>query len=156
MSKVKSAADVMTKDVLTLGESDSVRAAWQLFRERNISGAPVVDAKNLLVGVVSQHDLLRALTKTHTAAFDQQTFYYALPAFGEGFIPEGDGLSPTLDMPVAEFMNPDVLTVSAQDSICEVAKLMRRNHVHRVVVADGKQIRGIISVFDLLGTIESA
>jgi CBS domain-containing protein len=116
----------------------------------------VVDSNQLLVGVISQHDLLRALTKTQTAAFDQQTFYYALPVFGEGFIPEGDGLSPTLDMPIAEFMNPDVLTVSAQDSVGSVATLMCRNHIHRVVVADGKKIKGIISVFDLIGTMESA
>src|SRR5207344_3516017 len=52
------AMDVMTKEVLTVDANATVRSVAALLSERGISGVPVVDAANRVVGIVSEGDLL--------------------------------------------------------------------------------------------------
>jgi CBS domain-containing protein/anti-sigma regulatory factor (Ser/Thr protein kinase) len=53
-------ADVMTKDAARLEPTQTMRAALELFRQKHISGAPVVEGE-LLVGIVSMEDLIRCM-----------------------------------------------------------------------------------------------
>jgi CBS domain-containing protein len=50
--------DVMTTNAITIDPEMSVQAVAQLLSERGISGVPVVDSANRLVGIVSKGDLL--------------------------------------------------------------------------------------------------
>jgi CBS domain-containing protein len=52
------AIDVMTVNVITVDPDTSVQEVAQLLSERGISGVPVVDAADRLVGIVSEGDLL--------------------------------------------------------------------------------------------------
>jgi CBS domain-containing protein len=52
------AMDVMTTEVITVDPDTSVQALARLLSERGISGVPVVDSDNRLIGVVSEGDLL--------------------------------------------------------------------------------------------------
>ena len=52
------AMDVMTREVLTVDAEASVKAVAALLSERGISGVPVVDAANQVIGIVSEGDLL--------------------------------------------------------------------------------------------------
>jgi CBS domain-containing protein len=59
------AMDVMTANVITVAPETSVRDLAKLLSQHGISGVPVVDATNRLVGIVSEGDLLhRAETGT--------------------------------------------------------------------------------------------
>ena len=58
------AMDVMTTNVITVGPDTSVQALAMLLSERAISGVPVVDPDNRLVGIVSRANLVRALAMT--------------------------------------------------------------------------------------------
>jgi CBS-domain-containing membrane protein len=50
---------LMSIDVVTIAESSTVEQAWQLLSQNNLGQAPVVDARNLLVGLFTRADLLR-------------------------------------------------------------------------------------------------
>ena len=52
------AMDVMTTNVITVSPDTSVQEVAKILSERSISGVPVVDAQNRLVGIVSEGDLL--------------------------------------------------------------------------------------------------
>src|SRR5579864_554030 len=52
------AADVMTPDPLTLQPATSVHEAAQLLSDHRISGAPVVSEEGVIVGIVSEYDLI--------------------------------------------------------------------------------------------------
>jgi CBS-domain-containing membrane protein len=52
------AADIMTPDPLTLKRDTSVHEAAQLLSEHRISGAPVVDGDECIIGIVSEYDLI--------------------------------------------------------------------------------------------------
>jgi CBS domain-containing protein len=51
--------DVMTKDVATVSPSTALRRAGELMLEKRIGCLPVVDERNVLVGIVTTSDFLR-------------------------------------------------------------------------------------------------
>lgn len=59
ISKIK-VADIMTRDVVTVNQDWTVEEAADLMLDRKISGAPVVDDKGQLCGVITQTDLFKA------------------------------------------------------------------------------------------------
>jgi CBS domain-containing protein len=57
-TKTLRAADLMTREPITVSQEMTVADLCDLFQERNINGAPVVDEKGQLVGVVAQDDII--------------------------------------------------------------------------------------------------
>ncbi|ODN41992.1 hypothetical protein BGC07_02245 [Piscirickettsia litoralis] len=53
-----SVSDFMTKDIITIKESDTVKHATQMLVERTFNALPVVDSHQDLVGIITSHDLL--------------------------------------------------------------------------------------------------
>ncbi len=58
MSGVRSASDVMARDVLTAGPEMPTEELAKLLAFHNISGMPVVDAGGKVVGIVSEADVI--------------------------------------------------------------------------------------------------
>jgi CBS domain-containing protein len=56
--KTLRAADLMTREPITVSQDMTVADLCDLFQERNINGAPVVDERGQLVGVVAQDDII--------------------------------------------------------------------------------------------------
>lgn len=164
------ARDVMTSPVTTVTPSTSLAELARLLTEDQISGVPVVDVESRLVGIVSKTDLLERL-------IDEATEYTSNPSFRKLFNlgeDEDTGTAGTtsdesLDwMPemaeasdsenlgnVEDIMEPDVVTVPPSAPVSELAALMSRNRIHRVVVADGTRVLGIVTSLDLLGRFPS-
>jgi acetoin utilization protein AcuB len=59
ISKIK-VAEIMTRDVVTVGPDWTMEEAADLMLGRKISGAPVVDGNRQIVGVITQSDMFRA------------------------------------------------------------------------------------------------
>jgi CBS domain-containing protein len=119
----------------------------QLFLERRIHGAPVVDAESRLVGVVSQTDLL--------------AWHYSSGHDGGGFYDDDDRrldrdlrglrLADIRTAPVSEVMTPLVHAVRPDNTVAEAAARMIRHRIHRMVVVDERlHVLGIVSAMDLL------
>lgn len=119
------AADVMIKDVVTVTESMPLKEITSLFKEKKITGAPVVDANDELVGVISETDIIRKTTSI--GAWSPST--------------------------AGQIMTRNAVTVAPDESLQRVCELMYNRRIHRVVVAEGRQIRGIITTMDILRAI---
>jgi CBS domain-containing protein len=57
-AKTLRAGDLMTREPITVSQEMTVADLCDLFQERNINGAPVVDERGQLVGVVAQDDII--------------------------------------------------------------------------------------------------
>ena len=105
--------------------STSLKDAAELIVAEDISGLVVVDDEGYLAGVFTRTDLLRA----------------------------GLARSDWLEQPVEAFMTRDVITVTPQTNLTEVAKLLVERQIHRVVIVhaeSGKLLPlGVISDADL-------
>lgn len=118
---------VMTPGPITIRSDEPLSVAARLLEENEISGVPVVDEAGLLVGILSESDLVRARATEHLWS-------------------RWPGLS------VRHLMHTPVLTADRSMTLEEAAVMMERAHVHRlVVVADDQQTPvGIISTSDIV------
>jgi predicted transcriptional regulator len=122
------ASDVMVKDVLTVKESTPLKEVARLLSERKITGVPVVDEKGNLVGVISETDIIR---KTNSIG----------------------AWSPSM---AGQIMTKPAVTVSPNETLQRICELMYNRTIHRVVVAEEKNIVGIITTMDILRAIATS
>jgi CBS domain-containing protein len=151
------AMDVMTTPVITVDPETTVQDLAKLLSERNISGVPVVEAGDRLVGIVSEGDLLhRAETGTERRLQKRRSWWLDSLAAEEEAARE---YVKEHGRKVADIMSRDVITVSDTTDLADVAMLLETKLIKRVpVVRDGKLV-GIISRANLvraLATTSSA
>ena len=144
------AKDIMNPQVVTVTSNMDLREAAKIFVEEGITGAPVIDDMGLLVGVISQTDLVEYELATERELTVEAPFYRH---------PFDDALHPSRgfqleELPadtVKDVMTPFLLTVEEETPIREVAARMAKSGIHRLIVVDADQaIRGIVTSMDVL------
>src|SRR3954453_20125183 len=138
------ARDVMTTDVLTVGQDSSVLEAVRLMLQRRISGLPVVDASGALVGVISEGDFLR---RSEVGTQRRHPRWIEL-LMGAGRL--ADDYVRTSGRKVGEVMTREVYSVTEDVPLSEVVELMERRRIKRVPVLTGNGLTDIITRSDLL------
>jgi CBS domain-containing protein len=126
-----------------------LRDLAKLLLEKGITGAPVVDDEGRLAGVISQTDLVYYnLTRGDELVLDSH-FYHSARVEGR-HVPSGFQFEDYNSGCVADVMTPVVHAVTERTSVESVARMMTRNHIHRVIVRRGQTVAGIISALDVL------
>lgn len=137
-NKVKeypSITQYMTKfdDLVKFKPDQPISEAIELILDKRISGGPVLDDMNHLVGILSEKDCLEVLMET---AYNNM---------------------PNSQRTVSQFMTPapQIHTVDASSDIVDVAQLFLKSYVRRFPVLDGDVMVGQVSRRDILkGTRE--
>ena len=133
------ARDLMQANLVTVRESSGLLDVVHLLVRANISGVPVVDAAGAVVGVISASDALQAFDQL----FDEDE--------DEAEADEPLGRVRTLE--ARDLATPEVVFVSPTASVNQVARIMRNEGIHRVLVGTRERLEGIISAFDLLASV---
>ena len=145
--------DLMTTDVVTLQPTDTIKTAAIKFAVDNISGAPVVDNRNHLLGIVSQNDILRTLLR-YQDLLDKDNpeglsiLKHSLDS-GEGGDRIVKAVDEISDLEISTIMTYSTLTTSADAPILDVLRAMINMDVNRVPVIEKGVLIGIISRGDI-------
>ncbi|MGB7301542.1 MAG: CBS domain-containing protein [Burkholderiaceae bacterium] len=143
------AGDIMTIDVTTVGPSATVREVANLLLKRRISGVPVVDSDNDVLGIISEGDLMRRV-KSNTLARGS----WWLGLFGtdkklqEQFI-KSHGRT------AEQVMTRELVTVSPDTPVGDVASLLEKHSIKRAPVIENGKLVGIVSRANLLHALAS-
>lgn len=119
------ARDVMISPVLSVRKNHTVPQLVTFLTENSISGAPVLDARGKLVGMVSVADIA-----------EDETPPVRRPGGGARH--------------VSDIMTPTFFTVPDDTPASEIAKTMVAGQIHRLLVTRDGQVVGIVSALDLL------
>jgi CBS domain-containing protein len=142
------AMDVMTTEVITVDPDVSVHAVAKLLSERGISGVPVVDAADRLVGIVSEGDLLHRV-ETGTQRLPGRPRSWWLDTIASDRELARDYVK-SHGRTAKDVMTRDVISVTETTDLAEVAMLLETNRIKRVpVLRDGKLV-GIVSRANLV------
>lgn len=140
---VVTAKAVMRRRVITVKENLLAGELARLFEAKRISGAPVVDRAGRLIGVVSKSDLVRHECEGADLYKD-----------ADEPLPKGFHVENPDRTTVADIMTPAVIEASEDAPASDLAKLMRKRHIHRIFITRDKRLKGIVTTLDLLKLLE--
>lgn len=146
------AIDVMTPNVITVDPDTSVQHLAELLSERGISGAPVMDTTGSMIGIVSEGDLL------HRAELGTERRHGPRPSWWLEHYASGlaHDYVKSHGRKVKDIMTRDVVVVTEETDLAEVATLLETHRIKRVpVMRDGK-IVGIVSRSNLVRALGAA
>ncbi len=146
----------MTRDVVTLSPDMTLEAAAERLVERAISGAPVVDERGRLLGILSESDILRRLKAIAEESLGKRyltsrVHSLDLLAFlGEREHGAVDQVYRLLRASkVGDVMTKRPVSVKPTDSLEAVAAAMIEYDVNRLPVVDAGHVVGIVTRADL-------
>jgi CBS domain-containing protein len=146
--------DVMTTNVITVDQNKSVQEVATLLSERSISGVPVVDSQNRLVGIVTEGDLLHRV-ETGTERRPRRRRSWWLDTFG----PDEElarNYVKAHGRTVKDVMTSDVISVSDTAELADIATLLETKRIKRVPVVRGGELVGIVSRANLVRALAAA
>jgi len=149
--KKTKAKKVMRSKVFTVRPEMPVRELAQTLEERQLCGAPVVDAQGELLGVISKSDVVHYQCEGDLSP-DQLAYYRqdCRDLFPAGF----HGSVPDLAR-VRDIMREVIVEIDEDAPVAAVAGTMRKENILRILVTKARRIRGEVTAMDLLKLLES-
>ncbi|HEX4944731.1 MAG TPA: CBS domain-containing protein [Usitatibacteraceae bacterium] len=132
--------DVMTKDVVSVHAGSSLTAAATLMVQKKVSGMPVLDVRDRLLGVLTEADFLSAMNLEQSAVTD------ALETVVRKRRARKD-----MGTIVDDIMTTPPITIREDETLRAAVILMDTNRIKRLVVTDDEwKVRGVVSRADLI------
>lgn len=145
------ARDVMTTPVVCVPPDASTRDVARLLLEQGVSGVPVIDPAGVLLGFVSEGDLIAPPDAEREA---QRERWLARLAEGEqlasDFLAHVAGAAPRT---AGAVMTAPAISVTEETPVAEIAQLLADRHVKRVPVTRAGVVVGLISRIDILRAV---
>jgi CBS domain-containing protein len=135
------AKDIMTKTVISVREDTTIEEVIKTLLENEISGVPVLDENDKLVGLVSEGDLIyREGSLMPVSSYEDREKFK-------------EQQSKALQAKVESTMTKEVITVDEETPAQKIAALLLRHRIKRVpVIRDGKVV-GIVSRANVMSAI---
>lgn len=145
---VKTVAEIMTRNPIVVTSTTPLKEAIQILAERHISGLPVVNEQGILVGVISESDLMWQETGAEPPPYVMvldSIIYLQNPHKYEQEIHKALGQT------VGEVMTSHVITIKPDKSLQEAAHALQQKQVHRLpVLDDAGMLVGILTRGDII------
>ncbi|HOP64169.1 MAG TPA: CBS domain-containing protein [Spirochaetota bacterium] len=124
------AYQIMSSPVKTVPPEMKVTDAWEYFKKSEVSHMPVVSGDGLIVGIISDRDLLKRL------------------------IISEDNVVNRTDETVLDVMNKEVITAAGKTDIRKIARVMFKEHIGCMpIIHEENGLAGIITRSDILHAI---
>ena len=144
------AKEIMVKDVITVSAETTLDQVAKIFVDNRISGVPVVDENNKLIGVISEGDLVYQQKPINPPLFIN-LFDGILQVDRKDFWEE---ISKMAAYKVKDLMNKHVISAHSDTSINDVASLMIKKKVNRIPIVDNdNKLIGIITRHDIIKSV---
>ncbi len=128
------ARQIMTSPVTAIGPEVTVKEAWELFQRRRFRHVPVLNREGIIIGLLSDRDVLRQVADSRQSSCE-------------------DGTNP-LSLFIKDVMTKQVLTAHPETEIRSVARVMFTERIGAMPIVDREGLlAGIITRSDILRTV---
>lgn len=143
LTRATPVSKIMTRDVARVNRDTPLWAVAELMAQRKISGVPVVDADDNVVGVISHRDFIAALGGDKSGTFMQ--------IIAECLKGSGCMAVDARDQHAEDLMTSPAITTSPETPVLDVANIMAQRGINRVPIIDGNgKLVGIVSREDIV------
>ena len=132
--------DIMNTNVRTTRPDSSINDVAIVMCFNKISGLPVIDDNEKIVGIISEKDILNGIYPNVSEFMEMGRVDF------ESLEQEYRDL---INLKVADLMTPKVLTVTPEDPVLRAVSVMGINKIRRIPVAVDGMLCGIISMGDV-------
>ena len=126
---------IMTRNVITIHENDSIGKARALMRDNNIGRLVVVDDEGNPIGMITEVDILKKVFKPKKKMTVGEFKGEKVPRMGQ---------------PVRLIMNTPLITIGVDATAADAARVMQEYDIRGVPVVKGKTLRGIVTRLDII------
>lgn len=144
------AKDIMSTEVLWVSPETEITQVAKLLLEKHLNGLPVLDQNGLLIGIISQSDLVFQQKKIPLPSVF--TILDSLIPLSSSHQIEAE-VAKIAAITVKQAMTPDPVFISPEDTIEDIATLMVRKKIHTLPVVDHGKLVGIVGKEDVLRTL---
>jgi CBS domain-containing protein len=122
-------ADVMVTELAVVNEDVTLADAVMSLADAHVHGAPVLDRRGRLVGVLSSSDILQGAAESSAAGSGEQFLAHTL---------------------VRDMMTTPPRTIGPDEDVKVAAQKMLELDIHRLFVVRGSDMLGVISQSDIV------
>ncbi len=137
---------IMKTDIYTLPATATVHDAMELFIDKGISAAPIVNGHGEPIGFISDGDILKRLSRQSESFIDPIVLIASSVHDDTAY---DERLEQLMQKNVREVGVPRSIGVSVDADIADVCRVLAQNHLKKVPVLDGDHIVGIINRSDI-------
>lgn len=138
--------EIMQKEKICLRRGMLWHEAAKILVENNVSGAPVLDENENIIGIVSEKDLFRAIYPAYKD-------FYESPESHLDFSELEEEAKSVGSKKVEEFMSSRLITADPETPVLKIGALMVATGVHRVPVLEGGKLVGMVGRRDIYKAI---
>ena len=145
--------DVMTKKVITLNPLQTISEAVDKLAQHGISGAPVVDDSGMIVGMLTESDILEAI-KTRSKRIEM--VYPSLSTLSVAFVNRDDiretlgAFAEIASIMVADIMAQPAIFAEKGTDLASVVETMNKLDINRIPIMQSGKLVGIVSRADVI------
>ncbi len=142
----KQVNEIMKTDVYTVSDEATIKDVLQALVDRKTSGVPIINAKQQVVGFISDGDIMKFIAKQNPRIIDMTSFitvWYDTESFEKK-------LHDLMELNVMELATTRLVSVETDYDIDEVAKVLGEKKIKKVPVLEDGKLAGIISRSDIL------
>lgn len=138
--------ELMKTNIIKFKKGTPIREAAKVLSERRISGAPVVDEKERLIGILSEKDIFKALYPDYEDFYEDESLRADFEKIEERYLD-------VANLKVEDVMKKDIISVTPDTSIIKVGAIMLAQNIHRVMVQERNAPVGIVTRRDVYKAI---
>lgn len=139
-AKAPALPQLMKKDVYTVNGDASLTAVLDLLTEKGISGVPVVDGDQSLIGFISDGDILRFLAAEHPLYVNPSSLMT---------MDFDEKLQELMHCKVRDVARKSVITVTLSDDLGTVCHVLSDHHIKKAPVLDDGDMVGVINASNI-------
>lgn len=138
-------ADIMTKDVLTIGPDSSLRECAYVMKNRHVNGLVVLDGKKV-VGVITKADIFKAILPTYTDIIEDEHHIASFEYIEER-------AHKLHDLKAKSIIGTPAITVESNMPVVKAGSIMILKRVKQLPVVDSGELKGIVTFTDIINYI---
>lgn len=140
------AREIMTREVHFVRDDQPVLDVADLMASTEVAGVPVLDRKDYVVGVISEKDFMRRMSRT------DQTFMGLVASCMSS---KGCPALTIKGKTAADIMSSPAVAAEPETPIREIFSLMQDRKINRVPVTEDERLVGLVSRDDVLSALAS-
>lgn len=141
--------EIMTKKVISVNQETRISEIAKLIFNNNLTGMPVINEKNEVIGIITESDLIARETKIHIPSYIQ--FLEKVSCVkGEKDIRMKEQCKKILNIKAKDIMTKNPICVDPEVSVKKLADLFTQKRINPIPVVKNNKMVGIVSRADLI------